>query len=221
MHQEVLSNLLKIPFLAEQPDEALISLAKKAKELKYHKRAIIITEGDTTNSIYIVLSGEVRVYSANLKSKEFTFAIQGPGSYFGDLSAVSDEPRSATVETLEATTCAVISQQDFMHWLELHPKVAIAMLKVMCEKIRLLTDRAKQLALSDAYERMVDVLMKLAVKEDNIFVIYNVPPQTGLANLIGTSRETINRYLTDLVKGGYLVKEGRKLKIIKKLPENY
>ena len=221
MSQEVLSNLAKISFLANQDPAALNLLATKAKKAKFPKRTFILCEGEHSDALYIVLSGKVRIFRADENSKEVTLMIQEPGSYFGILALLSDQARSASAEALEATECAIISKADFMPWLDAHPAVAIELLGVLAEKIRSLTDRVKELTLSNAYERTVKTLLKLATQEGDCLVIHNKPTQENLANMVGVGRETIAKFLHGLTEGGYLVMEGKSIKIPKKLPARF
>ncbi len=221
MQQEIFSALKKISFLANLPDETLNSLVSKAKSAKFPKQATIITEGDETSSLYIILSGKVRVFSSDDKSKEVTLLIQEAGTHFGELALLSDEPRSATVETLEKTVCGIISKSDFLNWLSQHPDVAIALLGVLSEKIRYLTEKVKQMALSNVYERTTKILYEMAQKEGDIFVIYNKPTQDELAKMVGASREMINKVMHELTKGAYIVIQDKSLRIERSLPTSW
>jgi len=221
MQSEIFSVLKQISFLANLPDEALAVLAAKAKPAKFPKHSTIISEGDDTNSLYIILSGKVRVFSSDDKSKEVTLLIQEAGSHFGELALLSDEPRSATVETLEKTVCGVISKPDFLHWLSQHPDVAIALLGVLSEKIRYLTEKVKQMALSNVYERTIKVLYEMAHKEGDVFIIQNKPTQQELATMVGASREMINKIMHELTKGSYIVVHDRTLRIERSLPASW
>ena len=221
MQQDVLLNLKKIPFLSRRPDEELNALAAKTKSVKFPKQATIFMEGDETSSLYIILSGKVRVFSSDEKSKEVTLLIQESGSYFGELALLGDEPRSASVETLERTVCGIISKDDFKCWLASHPDVAIGLLCDLSEKVRHLTEKVKQMALSNVYERTIKVLQEMANKEGDIFVIHNRPTQQELANMVGSSREMINKIMKELTKGGYVVINDKTLRIEKKPPASW
>jgi len=198
-----------------------MSLVEKAKSAKFPKQATIIMEGDETSSLYIMLSGKVRVFSSDDKSKEVTLLIQEPGSYFGEIALLSDEPRSASVVSLETTVCAVISKSDFISWLMVNPEVAISLLGVLSEKIRHLTDKVRLMALSNVYERTVKALQAMAVVEGNVSVIHNRPTQQELASMVGSSREMINKIMHELTKGGYVTIEDKTMKINKKLPASW
>ena len=95
MHQEIFLGLKKIPFFSKLPDETLHTLAGKAKSFIFPKQAIIISEGDDSSSLYIILSGKVRVFSSDEKNREVTLLVQECGSYFGELALIGNEPRSA------------------------------------------------------------------------------------------------------------------------------
>lgn len=221
MQKEVYAGLKKIPLLSNLPTDALLALADKAKSAKFPKQATIIMEGDETSSLYIILSGKVRVFSSDDKSKEVTLLIQEPGSYFGEIALLSDEPRSASVVTLESTVCAMISKSDFINWLMIHPDVAISLLGVLSEKIRQLTDKVRVMALSNVYERAVKTLQAMAVVEGNVSIIHNRPTQQELASMVGASREMINKIMHELTKGGYVTIEEKTLIINKKLPASW
>lgn len=221
MQEEVFKTLKNISFLSSLPDDAISSLAGHAKAFKFPNHAVIISEGDETRSLYIILSGKVRVYTSDEKSKEVTLLIQEAGSYFGELALLGDEPRSASVETMEKTVCAMISKDDFKHWLGNHPDVVIALLSELSAKIRQLTERVKQMALSNVYERTIKVLKDMAVPEDDILVIHNRPTQQELANMVGSSREMINKIMKELTKGGYVVIKDKTLRIENKLPASW
>jgi CRP/FNR family transcriptional regulator, cyclic AMP receptor protein len=221
VQQEVLAGLKKIPILSKLSDEVLTKLAEKAKSVKFPKQATIMMEGDETSSLYIILSGKVRVFSSDDKSKEVTLLVQEPGSYFGEIALLSEEPRSASVATLEPTVCAVVSKTDFINWLMTHPSVAIDLLGVLSEKIRHLTDKVRLMALSNVYERTVKALQAMAVVEGNLTVIHNRPTQQELASMVGASREMINKIMHELTKGGYVTIEDKIMIINKKIPASW
>jgi CRP/FNR family cyclic AMP-dependent transcriptional regulator len=221
MPQEIFPALKKIHFLANLPDETLESLAAKAKSVKFPKQAIIITESDETGSLYIILSGKVRVFSSDEKGKEVTLLIQEAGTHFGELALLSDKTRSASVIALQTTVCGVISKEDFINWLTLHPGAAISMLGALSEKIRYLTEKVKHLALSNVYERTIKQLYEMAHKEGDILVIYDMPSQQELANMVGSSREMINKVMQELTKGAYITIQGKILRIERTLPASW
>lgn len=221
MQDEAFLGLKAIPFLADFSDEALSELASHAKKKTFSKHAIIISEDDDTNSLYILLSGQVRVFSSDSDGKEVTLLIQTPVSYFGELALLSNEPRSASVITQENTHCAIIARTDFKHWLSNHPDGAFALIQDLAATVRRLTDKVKQLALLNVYERTIQALQEMATKEGDILIIKKRPTQQELANIVGSSREMVNKIMKELSKGGYIVTEDKTLRIERKLPASW
>ena len=221
MHSDLLSSLAEIKFLANQGEESLKELAEKIKEIKFKKKSVIIHEGDESSTLYFIISGKVKIFCTDENNKHVILALQEAGTSFGVLSLLSDVPRSATVEAIETTICGTISKLDFIQWIHAHPEVAIELMIDLTEKIRNLTEKVKQLALSNAYERTIKVLYELAKTENNIMVIRNKPTQESLATMVGTSRESICKFLNALRDGGYLEISGKTIRILKKLPPKF
>jgi len=163
----------------------------------------------------------VRVFSSDEQGKEVTLLTQTSISYFGELALLSDEPRSASIITLEKTCCAIIAQTDFRRWLLRHPEVAYGLIQDLAGTVRRLTDKVKQLALSNVYERTTQTLQQMAVMENNILLIKNKPTQQELANMVGASREMVNKIMKELSKGGYIVIENKTLRIERKFPASW
>ena len=219
MQQEALLGLKKIAFLSLLPDDAIESLATRAKCCTFPKNTIIITEKDETDSLYIIISGKVKIFTSENGGREVTLVIQDTGSYFGELALLGNEPRSASVMTLEKTVCGIISKGDFKIWLTEHPDVTINLLKDMSEKIRDLTTKVKSLALSNVYDRTVQILSKLAVKDENgDQIIHDMPTQLDLASMVGASREMINKVIRELEKKGHIEIHEKTLLIKSPLP---
>lgn len=217
MQQDALFGLKKVAFLSRLPDKAIESLALMAKCCTFPKNTVIITEKDETDSLYIIISGKVKIFTSDNNGREVTLVTQESGSYFGELALLANEPRSASVITLEKTVCGVISKADFTKWLVDNPDVTLNLLADLSEKVRQLTQKVKTLALSNVQERTIQVLYKLATKnEDGEFVIQNRPTQQALASLVGSSREMINKVLKDLSQKGHI--EIQRTYIIIKIP---
>jgi len=221
VQQDIFAGLKEIPFLSELPDKTLSELASHAKINSFPKNAFIITEGDETSSMYILLAGKVRVFSSDSQGKEVTLLTQTPISYFGELALLSNEPRSASVITVEKTSCAIIAQTDFKLWLSNHPDVAFGLIQDLAGTVRRLTDKVKQLALSNVYERTIQTLQEMASLKDGQLIIDKRPTQQELANMVGSSREMVNKIMKELTKGGYILIQDKALIIQKKLPASW
>jgi CRP/FNR family transcriptional regulator, cyclic AMP receptor protein len=208
-----------VPSLSCSSEESLDYFAGKAKKMSYPKGAVIVSEGNVSSSFFIILSGKVRVFSSS-NAKEVTHSIQLSGSYFGETSLLTNEPLLVTVMALEKTVCMVIAKGDFINWL-MAPNVAFAFLGMLSGIISHLTDKVKQLALLNVYERIVQTLLEMAVDEGDVRVIHNRPTQQELAFMVGASREMVGKIMHDLSKGGYMEVLGKHIFIYKDFPSSW
>lgn len=215
-------NLKKTPlflgplFLGLQEDD-LCALVDKAAIRTFPKNAIVISEGDFTGSLYVVLSGKVKVCLGDESGKELILDIKGPGGYFGEM-ALDERPRSASVVTLEPSQFAVISKTDFEHLLLEHPEISLHVIKNLIHIVRGLNKNVRSLAMLDVYGRVSRLLLDLAVDQEGTLVISEKLTQQDMANRVGASREMISRIFRGLTFGGYIKVEGKKITINKALP---
>jgi CRP/FNR family cyclic AMP-dependent transcriptional regulator len=225
VHQDILATLKIIPFFAEIADPVLAKLAEGAVVKNFPKNVVIINEGDEAGPLFIILSGKVRVYLSNREGRTVILSEQRAGSYLGELSLLDHEPRSASVMTLEPSVCAIIPKQVFSNWVSAYPEDAgLALIRGLTRRIRMLTDNVRSLALSDVYGRLAKVLHDLAVSDperEGEWLLEGKFSHQELASLVGASREMVSRILKDLTKGGYVVNEGKKIRILKRLPASW
>lgn len=223
MNHDVLNELKRISLFANVSDRMLLKLVDRMKQIQFKKNARIVNEGDDGNSLYFILSGKVRVSCLSEEGKEFILQDQQSGSYFGELALLCQEPRSASVDTLENTDCAVVYRADFVNWLRENPEITIDLLGEVSKMAMLLTRKAKDLATSDIYQRLRKLFLAIAEDKDGKLVISNSPSQDKLGKILGASRESINKIFSRLLQGGYIVQDKKMNHIIitKKLPLKY
>jgi CRP/FNR family transcriptional regulator, cyclic AMP receptor protein len=200
--------------------ETLRAIASTGVVHSYPKNAVLLNEGDVGDSLYIVVSGRVKVYSSNAAGREVVIAFHGPGEYVGEMS-LDGSPRSASVMTLEPTTCAVVTRASFRQFILAYPDFALHLIEKLIERVRLTTENVKSLALSDVYGRLVKLLLALAVKRDGNLVVPEKLTQQDIAERVGASRDMISRLLKDLVAGGYLSIQDRTITVLKKPPAGW
>jgi len=213
-------DLEKIPLFVGLHDADLRALAEKAVIRTFPKDATVISEGDLTGSLYVILHGKVKVYLGDESGKELILDIKGPGGYFGEM-ALDERPRSASVVTLETSRFAVISKPDFKHILLEHPEISQHVIKNLINIIRGLNKNVRSLTMLDVYGRVSRLLLDLAVEQEGKLVISEKLTQQDMASRVGSSRETINRIFRDLAFGGYIKVEGKKITINKALPTHW
>ena len=201
-------------------EEELQSLERHSFTKTFPKNTVLVTEGDHTDSFYIILSGKVKVYVSDEEGKEVVLGTYGPGDYFGEM-VLDEGPRSASVMTLELSSFAIISKAEINTFIARHPEMAIHIMKKLIQRARILTENVKSLALLDVYGRVARLLLSLATDRNGKLVIAENLTQQDLANRVGASREMISRILKDLSLGGYIKVEGRKITINKKPPPRW
>jgi CRP/FNR family cyclic AMP-dependent transcriptional regulator len=214
------ADLKNVPLFEGLPDTELRALAARTVTRSYARQAIIVNEGDESDSLYLILSGRVKVYLADEHGKELILAIKGPGQYFGEM-VLDDQPRSASVITLEPAQFAVLSRADFRAFLLRHPEVALLLIQNLIRVARGLNQNVRNLAMLDVYGRVARILLDLAVEQGGKLVIPERMTQKDIAARVGASREMINRILRDLTTGGYVSMEAGRITINKAPPARW
>jgi len=204
------------------PDEilsviALRDSAQHAVTRMFPKDTVIVKEGDRTDSLYIVVSGRVKIYVSDEKGKEIALNEAGPGEYFGEM-VLDEGPRSASVMTLEPTQFLVIPKEEFKEFVAKSPEFSLHLIRKLIKRVRALTNVVKSLALMDVYGRVARMLLDLAVERDDTLVIEGPPTQQEMASRVGASLEMVNRILKDLSDGGYIAADRDRITIARTLP---
>ena len=207
------------PFSPLAPD-TLRAIAASGVVRQFPKNAVLINEGEHGDSLFIVLSGKVKVYASNEAGKEVVIDFHGPGEYVGEMS-LDGSPRSASIMTVEPTTCAVVGRAHFREFILAHPDFALHLIEMLIRRVRHTTESVKSLALSDVYGRLVRLLLSLAVEHDGRLVVPEKLTQQDIAERVGASRDMISRLMKDLVGGGYLSIEERTITILRKPPPGW
>ena len=188
----------------------------------YPTNSILINEGDNTDSLYVMLDGEVKVFASDENGKEVILNILGPGEYFGELALVDDEPRSASVKTMQPSKVMMIAKHDFKKVLADQPDIAFNMIQSLARQVRDLTNNVKSLALMDVYGRVAHTLLEMAKElDDGSMVIEQKLTHQDIADMVGASREMVSRILKDLVNGGYISIKSKIVTINEKLPAGW
>jgi CRP/FNR family transcriptional regulator, cyclic AMP receptor protein len=206
----------------EDPHAALLrELAAQGEERRYRKGTILIHELDVGTTLFIVLSGQVKVFSTDASDKEITFGVFGAGEYFGEMS-LDGGPRSASVITTEPTVCALVSRTTLVAFIARQPEFALALLSKVIRRLRMATTSARNLAFVDVYGRLTGCLHALAKPQsDGTLRIEERITHQEIASRAGCSREMVSRILKDLENGGYIRVEQRRIVLVKKLPARW
>jgi CRP/FNR family cyclic AMP-dependent transcriptional regulator len=206
--------------IAPLHDETLRNIAATGVVRTFPRSTVLINEGDVGDALYVILAGRVKVYSSNEAGREFVIDFHGPGEYVGEMT-LDGEPRSASVMTVEPTTCAVVNRAQFRDFLLAHPDFAMHLIDRLIHRLRVTTGNLKSLALSDVYGRLVRLLNALAVPHDGRHIVPEKLTQQDIADRVGASRDMIGKLMKDLTGGGYITVEDRTITLLRKLPTGW
>lgn len=198
-------------------EEVLRRIAAAGGIRHYPAQAILINEGEHADTLFIILSGRVKVYSSSAAGKEVVLAVHGAGEYVGEL-ALDGGVRSASVMTLEPCTCSVVSGADLRQFIALHPDFALHLIHKLIRRLRQSADSVKSLALQDVYGRIVKLLIELSQPHGDLSIIPERLTQQDVAERVGSSREMVSRIFKDLQVGGYIDVANGRITILKKPP---
>ncbi len=201
-------------------DEVLQAIAARGGIKRYPAQTVLVHEGDEADALFIVLSGRVKVYGSSDDGREVVYNSHGAGEYFGEMS-LDGQPRSASVMTLEPTSCVVVPGAQVRDFLAHHPDFAIHLVHKLIALVRHSTDNVKSLALDDVYRRIVRLLEGLSQDRDGRRVVADKLTQQDIAERVGASREMVSRVFKQLTLGGYVAVVGREITLVKKLPANW
>jgi CRP/FNR family cyclic AMP-dependent transcriptional regulator len=207
------------PF-ADLDEGALRALAPGGAIRAYAKSVVVVSEGDRSDSLYVVLSGRVKAFVSDENGREAVVNTIGVGDFFGEL-VLDGGPRAASIMTLEPCRLFVIPQVDVERLLASHPAFARELLRKLIGKVRSLTGRVADLALKDVYGRLVRFLEENAASLDGRREVPERLTQSDIAARIGGSREMVSRILKDLAAGGYVAIEAKRIVVLKDLPRHW
>ena len=212
--------LKSVPLFSELDDDTLIKLSKTGSIKSYGKDSIILSESDAGSALFVLVSGKVKIsrISSEESGKEVILSILNPSDFFGEMALLDGLSRSATVTAMDESTVFIIQRNDFLDLLKDHPEVSITLLQELTQRLRAAGMKIKALSLKDAEGKVATVLLQLAddvgrIKK-GIVEIEKLPYQHELANMAGTSRETISRTLHSFAKKGLVETEGSLLRIM-------
>jgi CRP/FNR family transcriptional regulator, cyclic AMP receptor protein len=191
------------------------------KELEYvdvSRGEVIFAEGEPGDSLYIVLSGKVKVSRRAQDGRENMLAVMGPSELIGELSLFDPGPRTATALAITDTRLAKLKQSMLRPWITQHPEIALQLLHVLARRLRRTNDIVADLIFTDVPGRVAKNLLQMAKKfgareGDRIRVTHDLT-QEELAQLVGASRETVNKALADFVHRGWIQLQGKSVVVL-------
>ncbi|HIM73985.1 MAG TPA: Crp/Fnr family transcriptional regulator [Candidatus Marinimicrobia bacterium] len=192
-------HLRNVPIFTALSDSDLNRIASKMVSRDYEKGQMILLEESTGETFFIITSGTVKVTRLSDDGREVILALLGGSDFFGEMSLLDGEGRSANIVANEDAEVMTLSRRDFLECLETYPKIAIALLEELAVRLRKSDQQIESLSLSDSEQRIGITLIRLAEERGTIkrgdVTVQNLPYQQDIANMAGTSRETVSRTL--------------------------
>ncbi len=190
--------LKRVPLFTHLPEPELTGLSKHLRRRPFHHGTMIFHKDQAGDALYIVDSGRVRIFLPAVGGEELTVDIVNAGEVFGELALLDGHARSASAEALEDTVTYTLSREEFQRYLSTAPQVAAALIELLSNRLRQLTEYAESLVFLDLEARLAKALLQMAeqygVRTDGIEIDLDLT-QTELASMVGATRERVNRAL--------------------------
>jgi CRP-like cAMP-binding protein len=204
--------LKRVPLFTDLEEGELARFAEVTREREYPRNSVILFEDDPGDALYIVSSGQVKVVLIGEDGREVILSVLGDGDFFGEMSLIDDEPRSAHVIAMKDSRLLVLRREDFQVQLERHPSVALKLLRVLVQRLRRADEKIGSLVLLDVNGRVAQLLLDLAEESGGPRITRKLTHHT-IAQMIGSSRETVSRAMRELVERGFIEVSRREITI--------
>ena len=205
--------MLTAPLFAGMDEESSGALIASMKVLDVTRGDVLFHEGEPGDRLYLVRDGKIKLGRRSNDGRENLLAVLGPGEMFGELSLFDPGPRTATATVVADAVVLELGHQDLIAWLADKPKVAEHLLQALARRLRRTNEALADLVFSDVPGRVAKALLDLSTRfgqpiDEGIRVAHDLT-QEELAQLVGASRETVNKALADFAARGWVRREGR------------
>ena len=212
-----ISLLESVPIFSDLSKSDLTKISDRMTHRKFTKNQMILLEDDLGQTFFVIATGSVKITRLSDDGREVILAMLGEADFFGEMSLLDGDGRSANVVALEASEVLTLARNEFLDILEQYPKISISLLEELTNRLRKSDQQIESLSLSDVEQRIGIALIRLAeelgtIKQGSV-KIKNLPFQQDIANMAGTSRETVSRTFKLLEEKGLLSRQGRQLVI--------
>ncbi len=213
--------LEKVPLFSGLSSSFMDRLVQATTRKILDKDTVVVEEHESGDTLFMILSGKVKVTNIGPDGKEVILSVLGPGEFFGEMSLLDEEPRSANVVSMAKTEMMLLRRKDFLALLENNTEVLSKLLAVLSSRLRHANAQIKSLALLDVLGRIARLLLDIASKEGRKLldgsVVFRRPTHQEIASMVGTSRETVSRMIGDLSRDGYIKISGKDIIIEEKM----
>src|SRR3989339_618599 len=207
-----------VPIFSDLPVETLKMIENIGTKKLYKKNDVVLMEEEAGTALFVIITGKVKVARSSTDGREVILTILSESDFFGEMAILDGLTRSATVTAIEESELFLIQRNDFLNLLREFPEISISLLQELTKRLRAADAKIKALSLKDSEGKVATVILQLAYDVGKIkhgkVEIEKLPLQQDLANMAGTSRETISRTLHTFAKKGLIEVDGSKLSIL-------
>ena len=196
--------LRNVPLFSVLSEHQLGLLTAAVSRKSLPRGTTVFAAGDVTDSLYVVISGRLKVMMSDDEGREVILAILGPNEFFGEMGLIDDHPRSASVVALEACELLSLSKREFKRCLAENFEMAMTVMRGLVMRLREADQKIGSLALMDVYGRVAHLLLEMAETVNGQKVVTKKLAKQDIAKMIGASREMVSRVMKDLQSGGYI-----------------
>lgn len=212
VRKDIIDSLRAIPLFGRVSEVDLEELAQHLIERRFPKNATVVEEGLPGDYMYVIREGRAKVTKASEDGREKIMNFLEAGAFFGDMALLGDETRSASVKTLEDSVLLALSRRDFIDLLRQSPDLSLAVIEELANRLRETNEQARSLSFQGVEERTRNLFDRIAREEDAAPGHRITPALTHqqIADMVGTSRETVTRAIKQLKSSGWLSQEGKR-----------
>jgi CRP-like cAMP-binding protein len=212
VRKDVIDSLRAIPLFGRVSEADLEELATHLIERRFPKNATVVEEGLPGDYMYVIRQGRAKVTKASEDGREKIMNFLEAGSFFGDMALLGDETRSASVKTLEDSVLLALSRRDFIDLLRQSPDLSLAVIEELANRLRETNEQARSLSFQGVEERTRNLFERIARVDETTGGQRMTPALTHqqIADMVGTSRETVTRAIKQLKSSGWLAQEGKR-----------
>lgn len=200
-------------------DSLLRDLAERGRVTSFGKGDVLIREGDRGDTMLVILSGRVKIFSSNSDGKEVIYNIYGVGETIGEM-ALDHGTRSASVLAMEETTCSIINHDELRRYIAANPDFAMQLIAKLISRTRVAVESLRQMALMDVHGRLIKLLTSLTPDHKGVGNVTERLSQQELADRVGASRDMVSRILHNLEEEGYVEIRSRQIEVLRPLPKD-
>ena len=220
----MLSNLeliRRVPLFALLTASQAESVSNAVTKRRFRRGELVVEQGEKTNTLFIILTGRVRVVTTDKRGREVILATLQPGDYIGEMSLIDNEAHSASCRAEVQTDMLCLGRAEFARCLPENSSMAYAVMKGLVQRLRHADRKIESLALMDVYGRVARALLEFAVADkDGVLIIRDKISRQDIAKMVGASREMVSRVMKDLEGRGVIETQENGSVVIKERLQN-